>query len=208
MGTSSHAQQPQASSLEEPNPVRNHRVLAMKPQEAALTPLSALRVSRHHIPSHALIPNSTPTNRPLYIYHSALPNASASDIESRLKSVGVVAPQWRYTMYSTTHFHSTTHEVLCVSAGRARLCFGGELNSGRVEPVVEKGDVMVVPAGVGHRLLEDYGGFEMVGSYPKDAKEWDMCYGKEAESEKIEAIKKLDWFDMDPLYGSEGPVLS
>lgn len=44
--------------------------------------------------------------------------------------------------------------------------FGGE-NPNRLETNVRKGDVIVVPAEVGHRLLEDLdGGFEMVGSDP------------------------------------------
>jgi uncharacterized protein YjlB len=76
-------------------------------------------------------------------------------------------------MYSETHFHSTTHEVLAISSGSAKCCFGGEENPGSVEPVLSEGDVVVVPAGVGHRLLEDYGGFQMVGSYPK-GHDWDV----------------------------------
>ena len=56
-------------------------------------------------------------------------------------------------MYSQSHFHSTTHEVLVVISGRAKLCFGGEENPERVEAELEKGDVMIVPAGVAHRLL-------------------------------------------------------
>ncbi|KAL5610188.1 hypothetical protein ACKRZS_009524 [Fusarium odoratissimum] len=109
-------------------------------------------------------------------------------------------------MYSQTHFHSTTHEVLCISHGRARLCFGGEDNEGRVEPVVETGDVVIVPAGVGHRLLEDLdSGFEMVGSYPTGC-DWDMCYGKKGEEDKVKAIKNVEWFRKDPIYGDEGPA--
>lgn len=109
-------------------------------------------------------------------------------------------------MYSQTHFHSTTHEVLCIIHGRARLCFGGEDNEVRVEPLVETGDVVIVPAGVGHRLLEDLdGGFEMVGSYPKGCN-WDMCYGKKGEEEKVKAIKNVEWFRKDPIYGNEGPA--
>jgi len=111
-------------------------------------------------------------------------------------------------MYSTTHFHSSTHEVLCISAGKARLCFGGEENPGRVENEVQKGDVIVIPAGVGHRLLEDYGsGFEMIGSYPV-GKSWDMCYGKKGEESKVKKILELSWFEKDPLYGEEGPTLT
>jgi len=110
-------------------------------------------------------------------------------------------------MYKKTHFHSTTHEVLCISSGRARLCFGGEQNPSRVELCVEQGDVIIIPAGVGHRLLDDSGSeFEMVGSYPK-GRDWDMCYGQESEVEKVKGISRLDWFEKDPLYSNDGPVL-
>jgi uncharacterized protein YjlB len=174
---------------------------------AKLTPLNTLRVSRHHIPAYKLIPNTSLQNKPLLIYHSAFSSASASSIESHLKAVGVIDPQWRYTMYQQTHFHSTCHEVLSIANGKARLCFGHEDNKDRVETVVEKGDVIIVPAGTGHRLLEDIsGGFEMVGSYPK-GKHWDMCYGKKGEEEKVEGINKLGWFERDPVYGKEGPTL-
>lgn len=173
-------------------------------------PISSLRVSKHLIPAHGLIPNTSLQHKPLLIYHACFPaSASASSIERHVSSVGVAAPQWRYTMYSTTHFHSTTHEILCVSAGRATLCFGGEDNPGRVDAEVRKGDVVVVPAGTGHRLLRDEkegGAFEMVGCYPV-GKEWDMCYGKEEEKVKVQGIARLGWFERDPIYGDDGPVL-
>ena len=175
------------------------------------TPLTSLRVSRHSIPAHNLIPNTSIQNKPLLHYRGAFPPGSltALAIESHLSSVGVVEPQWRFTMYSTTHFHSTAHEVLCISRGKARLCFGGEENPGKVEMQVEKGDVLILPAGVGHRLLEDLtdsGGFEMVGSYPTGYN-WDMCYGKKGEEDKVQRIAKLPWFSRDPIYGDQGPVL-
>lgn len=130
-----------------------------------LTPLKDLKVLKHQIPAHGLTPNTSIQNKPLLIYRSAFPPAStsASAIEKHFSNVGVVTPQWRYTMYSTSHFHSTSHEVLGIASGKARLCFGHEDNEKRVEEVLSKGDVIVVPAGVAHRLLEDLdGGFEMV----------------------------------------------
>ena len=174
----------------------------------AIQALGALQVSKHLIPAYGFIPNTSLHNRPLLIYRSVFPSSvSAASIESHLRSVGVVAPQWRFTMYSTTHFHSTTHEVLCIANGRASLCFGGENNPGRVESVLSKGDVAIIPAGLAHRLLDDLDGdFLMVGSYPK-GKHWDMCYGKEDETEEIVRISSLGWFDRDPIYGSEGPTL-
>ncbi|KAJ5915725.1 RmlC-like cupin domain-containing protein [Penicillium verhagenii] len=112
-------------------------------------------------------------------------------------------------MYSQTHFHSTTHEVLGIVAGRARLCFGGEGNPERFEPIVQSGDLIIVPAGVGHRLLTDEGDepFLMVGSYPHN-KEWDMCYGRADETGKVHDIQKLTWFDRDPLYGDDGSAVN
>jgi uncharacterized protein YjlB len=111
-------------------------------------------------------------------------------------------------MYQTTHYHSTTHEVLCIFKGRAKLLFGGESNPGKVEAEVGAGDAIVVPAGVGHRMLEDLseGGFEMVGSYPKGCS-WDMCYGKKGEESKSEGVGRVEWLSKDPLYGDGGPVV-
>ncbi|KAI7531991.1 hypothetical protein KC331_g13809 [Hortaea werneckii] len=168
-----------------------------------------LQVLTHQIPSYNLTPNTALQKKPLLIYRSAFPPSltNASLIEDHFTSIGVVAPQWRYTMYSTSHFHSTSHEVLGIASGRARLCFGHEENEGRVVEELRKGDVVVVPAGVAHRLMEDVeGGFSMVGSYPKGCN-WDMCYGHAGEEAKIEKIKDLPWFTRDPVYGDSGPVL-
>ncbi len=139
-----------------------------------LTSLKDLKVMKYQIPSHGLVPNTSIQNKPLMIYKSTFGSAiNASQMESHLNLIGVVTPQWRYTMYSFDHFHSTSHEVLCIASGKAKLCFGHEENPKKVEQVLEKGDVIVMPAGVSHRLLEDLqGGFQMVGCYPVGSN-WD-----------------------------------
>ncbi|ORX34944.1 hypothetical protein BD324DRAFT_582684 [Kockovaella imperatae] len=166
-----------------------------------LTPLSQLNTTRRHIQAHGLIPN-TSSCHPLVIYHSAFPpTVTATDIESHLRHIDVVVPAWRYTMYSFDHFHATTHEVLCVYSGQAKLCFGGETNPDRVLINAQKGDVILLPAGVCHRLLEELEKpFMMVGSYPHE-KRPDMCYGIETEEESIRKIADLGWFETDPIYG-------
>jgi hypothetical protein len=89
----------------------------------SLTPPASLHVTGQLIPCHKFLPNTSTQQYPLLIYHSCFPSsASASSIEEHLKEVGVVVPQWRYTMYNTTHFRNTTHEVRCLSPGLARLC--------------------------------------------------------------------------------------
>lgn len=170
-------------------------------------PPSVLQVACRQIPSWGRIPNTSIQSKPLMIYHGAF-NATAAELTQRLEAVGEVMPQWVYTMYCQTHFHSTTNEVLAVVAGRARLCFGGEDNPNRFEPTVQRGDLIIVPAGVGHRLLDDEGQepFKMVGSYPRD-KQWDMCYGQPGEEGKIKGIRNVAWFHRDPLYGDNGPSL-
>ncbi|TYJ52675.1 hypothetical protein B9479_006724 [Cryptococcus floricola] len=181
---------------------------------SAITQLPSLRTSSHQIPAFASFPNTSLLGHPLIIYHSAFSPASATatSVEKHLRKVGVVEPRWRYTMYRQHHYHSTTHEVLVVTNGGARLCFGGppeKANQGRVEVRVRRGDVMIVPAGVSHALVEDEGGFEMVGSYPKEAESWDMCTGQEEErGEAWDTIRGLKWFEKDLIYGDEGPVLS
>lgn len=175
-------------------------------QKMSITPLSHLRVIRRQIQAWERIPNTSIQAKPLLIYHSAF-NGDALEISSHLEKVGAVDPQWTYSMYPTSHFHSNTHEVLSVVAGEARLCFGHEGNPDRYEPVVSKGDIIIIPAGVSHRLLEDLDEqFTMVGSYPP-GKVWDMCYGKKGEEDKINKIGSLEWFSKDPLYGEHGPAL-
>ena len=172
----------------------------------SLTPLSSLRLSTYNIPSHHLLPNNPSPGRPLYIYHSVFSSSSSpSAIEAHVPTNGF-APQWRYTMYSQSHYHSTTHEFLAVFSGRAKLLFGGEKNPGKVEVEVAAGDAILVPAGVSHRLMEDVEDvFQMVGSYPKGCS-WDMCYGKAGEEGKAQAVKEVKWLEKDPLYGDDGPA--
>jgi uncharacterized protein YjlB len=44
------------------------------------------------------------------------------------------------------------------------VLLGDENNPDRVELILGKGGIVTIPAGVAHRLLEDNGGFQMVGS--------------------------------------------
>jgi uncharacterized protein YjlB len=151
----------------------------------------------------------------------------ATAVESHLSQIDVVRPAWRYTMYRQHHYHNNTNEVLCIVSRRgAEVCFGGSNGSnksgneeGKVVVKVGRGDVIVVPAGVGHALLrelnnvedgdENEGKFEMVGSYPVGAEGWDMCMGdeKEKDGKEWENVRKVGWFSRDPIYGDRGPVL-
>ncbi|TFK47407.1 cupin domain-containing protein [Heliocybe sulcata] len=171
--------------------------------------LSDVKVETYHIPRHGRIPNSDPTSKPLIYYQSLFkPGASKTAIKDYVNSIKVVEPQWTYTMYPTSHFHSTSHEAIMILTGSALLLFGGEGNPGKVELEVKAGDALLIPAGVAHRQLKEIGleVFEMMGAYPIRAEHWDMCYGLEEEGDTEGRIKRLDWFKEDPFFGQGGPA--
>src|SRR4051812_40962438 len=57
---------------------------------------------------------------------------------------------WKKGIYTYHHYHSITHEVLGVVKGKTILQLGGDDG---IKIVIEKGDVVVVPAGVAHKNL-------------------------------------------------------
>ncbi|CCK13463.1 Cupin domain-containing protein [Cronobacter sakazakii 680] len=72
--------------------------------------------------------------------------------------------RWRYPVFTYTHFHTNTHEVLGIYAGEAQIQLGGEAG-----PVVtlRTGDAVLIPAGVGHKQIDASADFMAVGAYPE-----------------------------------------
>ncbi|MGE3866759.1 MAG: cupin, partial [Hyphomonadaceae bacterium] len=98
----------------------------------------------------------TPNNPrcPLILYRSPvrLPEDAdpAAVFETLFAAIGW-KDSWRDGYYPYAHFHSHIHEALGVARGSAVVQFGGE--KGR-RIAVKAGDVVVLPAGVGHEGLE------------------------------------------------------
>jgi uncharacterized protein YjlB len=139
---------------------------------------------------------------PLLVYRAALP-ANAEAIERRFAANGW-SNAWRDGIFHFHHFHSTAHEVLGVARGRARVAFGGP--DGKVLEV-QAGDVIVIPAGVGHCNLGDAGGLLIVGAYPGGA-EYDLRRGDAAAQAEVERnLARVPLPQADPVAGVEGPLL-
>ena len=176
----------------------------------AVTPLSSLTVLKYGNPEYNLIPQSV-QNHPLLIYRSCFPDwASASEVKSHLLSLAVVDPHRTGTLLIRDHFYTSTHKVLCVTVGQALLRFGGEGNQHKVDVEVGKGDVVIIPAGVPHRLLKDIGrDLEIVESYPKgtNVDSDSRRLGSRPQQTHLYIIASLAWFARDPIYGDQGPVL-
>ena len=145
------------------------------------------------------IPNSA---LPLLVYHAAVP-ADPAGIEL-LFAANRWPPAWRDGVHPFHHFHANTHEALGVARGHATVLFGGP---GGQELSVSAGDVVVIPAGVGHCNIRQSPDLLIVGAYPDNAPRPDMHRGKPADYDALR--RKIDAVPMptaDPVQGVDGDI--
>ena len=109
---------------------------------------------------------------------------------------------WRDTVYDFVHYHSQIHEVMGVARGWAILEFGGV--KGR-QVRVKPGDIAILPAGTGHRLIEASRGFMVVGAYPAEGT-YDECTDMRERTEAAKRIVKTRKPKADPIFGKDGPL--
>jgi uncharacterized protein YjlB len=156
-------------------------------------------VKEYHFEDDGRIPNN-PT-LPLLLYLGALEDVDAARCRQMLAENGW-GGSWVDGVFPYHHYHSTSHEVLCVVSGEARIAFGGP--EGEVVGV-EAGDVVVIPAGVGHCNEGSSDDFSVVGAYPRGQESYDLRTGGEGERpEVLENIRGVPLPEGDPLFGGDG----
>jgi len=110
---------------------------------------------------------------------------------------------WRNGVYPFHHFHSNAHEALGVYSGEVTVQFGGDdgfVVTGR------PGDVIVLPAGTGHKKLSSRGALGIVGAYPA-GQHPDMCTPLLSNLQRsAEAVAHVPLPRHDPVYGNSGPL--
>jgi len=159
------------------------------------------RVREYRFKDDGSIPNNP--ELPLLFYSGALAERDPSRCKTLLAGNGWVGA-WVNGVFPYHHYHSTSHEVLCVVGGSARLTFGG--SSGETVEVAA-GDVVVIPAGVGHKNEGSGGGFSVVGAYPRGQEAYDLRTGEEGERPGVlENIRNVPLPGTDPLFGADGPL--
>ena len=166
---------------------------------------AAPEIETYPLKDNGPIPNNS--RLPLLVYRAALrlpPEDPAAAFEQMFAHWDWRG-QWRNGIYPFHHYHSTSHEALGVYAGHARVRFGGE-GGGGIEAVVSAGDLVVIPAGVGHGNLGSSGDFGVVGAYP-DGHTWDLLRGQPGERPQADRnIAGLPRPKHDPIYGADGPL--
>ena len=104
---------------------------------------------------------------------------------------------WTDTIYDYTHFHSNAHEVLGIAEGRVTVKLGGD--DGRLFRL-KAGDMLILPAGVGHRRVGGDEGLKVIGAYPPKQSRFNM-------KRKGRTVPKVPLPPTDPFYGEAGPLV-
>lgn len=157
-----------------------------------------------HFKDDGIIPNS---RYPLLLYRnafSATGPAGAAWLEQRF-AANHWTNSWRNGVFPYHHYHSTSHEVLGVYSGSAQLQLGGE--KGDIVRV-KTGDIIVIPAGVGHKKLESSADFGVVGAYP-NGRDYDTLRGEPGERPQADQnIAAVPLPKTDPLLGKAAGLVS
>jgi uncharacterized protein YjlB len=123
---------------------------------------------------------------------------TATHVEKLLVSNGW-ANNWRNGIYTRSHYHSNTHEVMACVDGSTMLLLGGE-NGKHIH--FEKADVIIIPAGVAHKNLGKEDNVFCVGGYPGGLS-FDMNFGEPGERPAADQnISNVEIPSADPVYGT------
>jgi uncharacterized protein YjlB len=169
-------------------------------REEALACILNSHPSRMRFRDDGYVPNNS--RFPLLYYRKVLRVDRKHDPAAVLEktfNVNGWGHAWRNGIYDFVHYHSMIHEVLGVARGSATLRLGG--NKGKTVKV-SAGDVIIVPAGVGHECLKAGSTFLVVGAYPPTGT-YNECRGSYQERDQaIAAIRRVGVPKQHPLYGS------
>jgi uncharacterized protein YjlB len=146
-----------------------------------------------------IIPNSP--DLPVLIYRNALDHPHDTE---ELFNRNQWLNSWTNGIYDYHHYHSNAHEVLGVMEGEATVQLGGELGK---EVKIHKGDVIILPAGTGHKKLSSRPDFKVAGAYP-NGDDYNLKKGSLRERPNVLVeIKNVPLPSLDPVFGDTGPLI-
>lgn len=158
-----------------------------------------------HFKDDGVVPNHP--RWPLIVYRGAVRLRADLDPAAILEEVFRMngwSRSWRNGIYDYAHYHSRIHEVLGVPRGTAIVEFGG--SHGR-KLSLKAGDVVILPAGTGHRCVSASNDLLVVGAYPPSGT-YDECSTSEDHKQAVKTIRHVLRPRRDPLYGAQGRLVS
>ncbi len=144
---------------------------------------------------------------PVIIYKNALtlPEEHAAKIIEDVFKKNDWSNAWRNGIYDYHHYHSITHEVLGVYEGSTMVELGGAKG---ITYFIEKGDIIIIPAGVAHRNVTPASPFKCVGAYPGGS-DYDIKKGEPGDRPGADInIKKVTQPKKDPVHGDTGSLVN
>lgn len=155
------------------------------------------------IPPIPPFPNNT---LPVIVYSAVF--APAPDLTGRMISLlssNGWPGAWVNGVFSYDHFHAHAHEVLGCARGWVTVRLGGPRGTSHT---LRAGDMVLLPAGVGHRNMAASDDYVIVGSYPQGQTP-DLQRGDPARYEQAaRAVLQVPLPAMDPAFGQEGPAVT
>lgn len=167
--------------------------------------LTEAKVEVHQFVDDGSIPNNP--SLPMLLYSDALnfEGADPAVICERTFASNGWGQSWRNGIYPFHHYHSNAHEVLAIARGSAKVHLGGE--EGLIT-TVSAGDVILLPAGCGHKNLGSSSDLLVIGAYPVGTPSWDLCRGlPEERPQALNNIAAVELPASDPVFGADGPML-
>ena len=158
----------------------------------------SMKLEAWHAPPGDQIPNHP--RFPVLIYHGVEAVAGDPASARSLFAEHGWGGSWVDGIFPFHHFHSTSHEALAVVAGSATVELGGPQGEAFD---VSAGDVLVLPAGTGHRRANARAGFTVVGAYPAGQEDYDLLRGDDPAEVEVarERIAALPAPPDDPVGG-------
>jgi uncharacterized protein YjlB len=161
------------------------------------------RVITHFLASAGAIPNHP--RWPLLVYPGAVaiegadPAAAFEEMFDRNRWPAA----WRNGVLPFHHFHSNAHEALGVYCGEVTVQFGGDTG---VAVTARHGDVILLPAGTGHKKISSRGTLGIVGAYPAGQHPDMLTPLLSKVHRSTQTVAGVPLPDCDPVYGAGGPL--
>jgi uncharacterized protein YjlB len=165
--------------------------------------LPAMEVVAHLLAPDGGIPNHP--RWPLLLYNGAValsgsdPAAIFEDLFGRNRWPAA----WRNGVFPFHHYHADSHEALGIYSGEVTVQFGGDNG---VTLHARPGDVIVLPAGTGHKKLDSRGALGVVGAYPEGSRPSTTMPPLLRGAKSLPKIERVPLPACDPVHGAGGPL--